>query len=155
MSKFEWILGGLKEISFKRAQDGWVFRSPSIWPRRTYLMTDAQKVALVKPLRRMLMVQFGMIIVLVVVSNLTANYEPWTRWLVFGIATVVLIFLSWLYVVFALRPQSAGARELSSAVIAASSDAMAIAGCHPRGDGWPGALSTGSQLGGSIARRKS
>ena len=63
MSKFGLILGGLEEISFKRAQDGWVFRSPSIWPRRTYLVTDAKKAAPVKPLRRMLMVQFVMIIV--------------------------------------------------------------------------------------------
>ncbi len=109
MSKFGWILGGLEEISFKRAQDGWVFRSPSIWPRRTYLVTDAQKANLVGPLRRMLAVQFVLIIVIVFVSmNLAENYEPLTRWLIFGIALVAGTFLSWLYWAFAIRPLVSG-----------------------------------------------
>ena len=68
-------------------------------------MPEEQKAALVKPLRRMLVVQLVMIIpVVVVVSNLAANYEPSTRWLAFGIAAVSLVFLSWLYAVFAFRP---------------------------------------------------
>lgn len=109
MSKFSWVLGGVEELSFKRAHDGWLFTSQTVWPRRTYLVTDAQKANLVGPLRRMLAVQFVLIIVVVFASmNLAENYEPSTRWLVLGIALVAGTFLSWLYWAFAIRPLVAG-----------------------------------------------
>ncbi len=109
MSKFGWVLGGLEELSFKRAHDGWLFTSRTVWPRRTYLVTDAQKANLVGPLRRMLAVQFVLIIVFVIIAtNLAANYEPSTRWLIFGVTMVAATFLSWLYWAFAIRPLVSG-----------------------------------------------
>ncbi len=109
MSKFGWVLGGLEELSFKRAHDGWLFTSPTIWPRRTYLVTDAQKAKLVGPLRWMLALQFVLIIVIVFVAmSLAQNYAPSTRWLIIGLALVVGTFLSWLSWAFAIRPLVSG-----------------------------------------------
>lgn len=109
MSKFGWVLGGVEELSFKRAHDGWLFTSPTVWPRRTYLVTDAQKANLVGALRRMLAVQLVLIFVAVFgATTLAENYEPLTRWLVFGIAAVAATFLSWLYWAFSIRPLVAG-----------------------------------------------
>lgn len=109
MSKFGWVLGGVEELSFKRAHDGWLFRSPTAWPRQTYLVTDAQKAKLVGPLRRMLAVQLVLIFVVAFgAPTLTENYETLTRWLVFGIVLVAFTFLSWLYWAFAIRPLVAG-----------------------------------------------
>jgi hypothetical protein len=109
MSKFGWVLGGVEELSFKRAHDGWLFTSPTVWPRRTYLLTDAQKANLVGPLHRMLAVQLVLIFVTVFgAMTLAENYETLNRWLVFGIAPVAVTFLSWLYWALAIRPLVAG-----------------------------------------------
>lgn len=105
MSKFGWVLGGMEELSFKRAHDGWLFTSPTMWPRRTYQVTDAQKAALVGPLRRMLAVQFVLIIVIVFAAmSLAENSQPSTRWLIIGAALIAGTLLSWLCWAVAIRP---------------------------------------------------
>lgn len=109
MGKFGWVFGGVEELSFKRAHDGWLFTSPTMWPRRTYQVTDAQKAELVGPLRRMLAVQFVLIIVIVFVAlSLAENYGASTRWLIIGMALVAGALLSWLNWALAIRPLVSG-----------------------------------------------
>jgi hypothetical protein len=52
---FHLLPNGLEEAQFKRVPEGWLFTTVSPWifaPRRTYLVSDAQKPALAKRVRR-------------------------------------------------------------------------------------------------------
>jgi len=104
MSKIGWILGGRDEISFKRVNDGWLF-APPVWPRRTYLVTDAQKAGLSKPLRRLMWMQLGAIaVVCFVLSAFLAGRDQMTYWVGFGSAALVMMALSWAYSAVVMRP---------------------------------------------------
>ena len=109
MSKFGWILGGWDEISFKRVPDGWLFAPPSVWPRRTYLVTDEQKAGLGNALRRMMWVQFVVVLVVcLVLGTLLEGRDRLTYWLAYGAATVAMMALSWAYMTIVLRPLLGG-----------------------------------------------
>jgi hypothetical protein len=52
---FHLLPNGLEEAQFKRVPEGWLFSTVSPWifaPRRTYLVSDAQKPALAERVRR-------------------------------------------------------------------------------------------------------
>src|SRR5882672_1562256 len=52
---FHLLPNGLEEAHFKRVPEGWLFTTASPWifaPRRTYLVSDAQKPALAARVRR-------------------------------------------------------------------------------------------------------
>ena len=52
---FRLLPAGLEEAQFKRVPEGWLFTTASPWvfaPRRTYLVTDAQKPAIAARVRR-------------------------------------------------------------------------------------------------------
>jgi hypothetical protein len=52
---FRLLPNGLEEAQFKRVPEGWLFTTASPWifaPRRTYLISDAQKPALAERVRR-------------------------------------------------------------------------------------------------------
>jgi hypothetical protein len=52
---FHLLPNGLEEAQFKRVPEGWLFSTASPWifaPRRTYLVSDAQKPAIAERVRR-------------------------------------------------------------------------------------------------------
>ena len=52
---FHFLPNGLEEAHFKRVPEGWLFTTVSPWifaPRRTYLVSDAQKPAIAERVRR-------------------------------------------------------------------------------------------------------
>lgn len=109
MSKLGWLLGGWDELCFKRVPDGWLFAAPSIWPRRTYRVTDEQKAELSKPLRRMMRVQLAAIVVICfVLGTVLEGRDGFIYWLSFGVACVVMMALSWAYTSISMRPLLSG-----------------------------------------------
>jgi hypothetical protein len=105
MSKIGWVLGAWDEVSFKQVNDGWLFAPPSVWPRRKYLVTDAQKAELSKPLRRMMWMQLGAIAVVCFLMGVFLDgRDRVTYWAGFGSAAILMIVLSWACSVVVMRP---------------------------------------------------
>jgi hypothetical protein len=85
---------GFEEARFKRDGDGWLFTTANPWivgPRRTYLVNDEQKAALVVRLRRAKWVMLGLILPLLAVLVFIFVQAPWlarpetvSAWLILG-----------------------------------------------------------------------
>ncbi len=109
MSKQGWSFGNrLMESFFKRSPDGWLFATPYVWPRQTYLVTDEQKAKLLEPLRRMWWAQMLVSIVGVIVLLKLLEDRPLLLWTPLGIEVVAIFILSSVYSVIAVRPLLAG-----------------------------------------------
>jgi hypothetical protein len=98
--QFRLVPAGVEEAQFKRVANGWLFTTANPWvfgPRRTYLVTDAQKTVVAERVRRS---RYIRLILLVTISLLLAlmfvmipsslNFRSVEAWLVSG-ALVALI----------------------------------------------------------------
>jgi hypothetical protein len=98
--QFRLLPAGVEEAQFKRVANGWLFTTANPWvfgPRRTYLVTDAQKTVVAERVRRS---RYIRLILLVPISLLLAltfvmipsslNFRLVEAWLVSG-ALVALI----------------------------------------------------------------
>jgi hypothetical protein len=97
---FRLLPAGLEEAQFKRVPEGWLFTTASPWvfaPRRTYLVSEAQKPAIAARVRRgrviRLILLVPMLLLLaaafVMVPSLL-NFRSVEIWLVLGAFVVVL-----------------------------------------------------------------
>jgi hypothetical protein len=107
MAPFRLLPAGLEEAQFKRVPEGWLFTTPSPWvfaPRRTYLVTDAQKPALAARVRRarylrlILMIPMMLVLVAVFVRYPTLlnarSVATWLGFVAFIVVFTVIITLS-------------------------------------------------------------
>ena len=53
MSNRPGMFGFIDRMYFKPTEKGWLFKEPALWRRRTYLLTDTEKMRLVGPVRWM------------------------------------------------------------------------------------------------------
>jgi hypothetical protein len=115
------LLGGLDEMSFKRAPEGWIFQAPSLLgplrPSSHYIVNDAQKAAISAQLRRM----WTWTLVLIVIAAgfapiLDNNFGPGApggmvgKIVVYGAIMIALTFAILLWHMRAIRPLLEGAR---------------------------------------------
>lgn len=90
----------LEEARFKREGDGWLFAAANPWiigPRRTYLVNDEQKAALMVRVRRAKYLMLGAMVPIVAVMILVFIEAPWVTkadtlaaWLVFAALSLLL-----------------------------------------------------------------
>jgi hypothetical protein len=76
---FHLLPNGLEEAQFKRVPEGWLFSTVSPWifaPRRTYLITDAQKPAIAERVRRARYLRFLVILLLLAVMSIGIIMNP-------------------------------------------------------------------------------
>ena len=109
--------GGMEATAFKRRADGWLFAVPHVWPRRTYLVTDEQKTALVKPMRRLWWAQIltGTVVTIALLMTLQ-NQTPLIQFIVFGIAVAVCYILQSVFAVLIFRPMLADLPQTSERI---------------------------------------
>ncbi len=117
MSTFGWVPGWDK-TSFQPAPGGgWLFSTPSVWPRRTYLVTDEQKERLAGPIRRLMWIQMAVTAgVCAILLTAQAGSDSTTRWLTLCVAAVALTLLSSVHTAVALRPYLDGLTRTQSRV---------------------------------------
>lgn len=89
---------------FKPTAEGWLFKEPGIWPRRTYRLTDAQKAGLVKPVRWMLVVIFTLTVAILQTRDLLSDSLSFSPWLSLAIAVIAGMIVLWIYVAVFIRP---------------------------------------------------
>jgi hypothetical protein len=76
---FHLLPNGLEEAQFKRVPEGWLFTTVSPWilaPRRTYLVSDAQKPAMAERVRRGRYLRFAVVLLLMAVMALGVIMNP-------------------------------------------------------------------------------
>ena len=76
---FHLLPNGLEEAQFKRVPEGWLFTTVSPWilaPRRTYLVSDAQKPAIAERVRRGRYLRFAVILALMALMALGIIMNP-------------------------------------------------------------------------------
>jgi hypothetical protein len=76
---FHLLPNGLEEAQFKRVPEGWLFSTVSPWifaPRRTYLITDAQKPAIAGRVRRARYLRLLVILLLLAVMSIGIIMNP-------------------------------------------------------------------------------
>ena len=100
------------ESQFKKAPEGWLFTTPNPWffpPRRTYLVSDAQKPALAAGARRGAYFQLILhvlmtVLLLVVIGPSLLNFLSVATWLIVGGFVVVWTILTVVGGHLAVRP---------------------------------------------------
>jgi hypothetical protein len=76
---FHLLPNGLEEAQFKRVPEGWLFSTVSPWifaPRRTYLVSDAQKSALAERVRRGRYLRLVVILLLMALMAVGITMSP-------------------------------------------------------------------------------
>jgi len=76
---FHLLPNGLEEAQFKRVPEGWLFSTVSPWifaPRRTYLISDAQKPAIAERVRRARYLRFVVILLLMALMSIGIIMNP-------------------------------------------------------------------------------
>jgi len=76
---FHLLPNGLEEAQFKRVPEGWLFTTVSPWilaPRRTYLVSDAQKPAIAERVRRGRYLRFAVVLLLMAVMAVGVIMNP-------------------------------------------------------------------------------
>jgi hypothetical protein len=111
---FRLLPAGLEEAQFKRVPEGWLFTTPNPWvfaPRRTYLVTDAQKPAIAAAVRRgryvRLIVIVPTVLLLVAVFFMypsLLNASSPVTWLAFGAFIVAFTYIITIGDHLAVRP---------------------------------------------------
>lgn len=113
-SGFRLLPAGLEEAQFKRVPEGWLFTTANPWvfaPRRTYLVTDAQKPALAARVRRAryarLILMIPMLLLLVaafVMYPSLLNPHSIATWVAFGVFIIAFTIIITLSDHLAVRP---------------------------------------------------
>jgi hypothetical protein len=108
MSDGSGMFGFIDKMYFKPTEKGWLFKEPSIWPRRTYLVTDAQKMRLAKPVRWMNLVMLIVVIAAIEMQGLVSDRLHLSFWLGMALVTVSALVVFWIYVTLFVRPNLSG-----------------------------------------------
>jgi hypothetical protein len=104
-----WPFRHIEELCFKPTSGGWLLVVPFAWPKRTYLVTDVQKAALSKQLRRLLIVQMVVgIAAACAVPGLLENQTSLIQWMAIAAICSVIILAGMAYTAIAIRPRLAG-----------------------------------------------
>jgi uncharacterized membrane protein len=99
------IFGFIDNLYFSHTEKGWLFKEPSVWPRRTYLLTDGQKMRLARPVRWM---NFVMLIILIAglqIQGLVTDWLHVSAWFGMAIVVVSAVIVFWIYVALFVRPK--------------------------------------------------
>lgn len=108
MSAGSGMFGFIDNIYFKPTENGWLFKEPSVWPRRTYLLTGAQKMRLTAPVRWMNLVVLVIVIAGLQVQEFVSDRLHVSSW--FGMTMIVVLawITIWIYVALFIRPNLSG-----------------------------------------------
>jgi hypothetical protein len=101
--RFRLLPTGLEEVMFKQIPEGWLFTTVSPWlfaRRRTYIVSDAQKPAIAKRVRRgryirvILSLLFAPLTVLAIIEDpsLMNTHAP-RAWVMFGLLSLAFVVL--------------------------------------------------------------
>ena len=102
------MFGFIDKMYFKPTERGWLFKEPALWRRRTYLLTDAQKMRLVRPVRWMSLVSLIIVIVAIQALDVVSDRFHVSFWLSMAMVVAGAMVLTWIYLTLAFRPLLSG-----------------------------------------------
>ena len=94
------MFGFIDKMYFKPTERGWLFKEPALWRRRTYLLTDAQKMRLVRPVRWMSLVSLIIVIVAIQALDVVSDRFHVSFWLSMAMVVAGAMVLTWIYLNF-------------------------------------------------------
>jgi len=102
------MFGFIDKLYFKPAEEGWVFKEPALWRRKTYLLTDAEKMRMVGPVRWMSFVMAIIVIVAIEIQDFVSDRFHVSSGLALAAVIIVATAISWAYVAVFVRPHLSG-----------------------------------------------
>lgn len=108
MSNGSGMFGFIDKMYFKPIDKGWLFKEPAVWPRRTYVVTDAQKMRLARPVRWMSLVMLIVVIAGIQMQGFVSDRLHLSSWLGMAIVTLSALVVFWIYVALFVRPNLSG-----------------------------------------------
>lgn len=108
MSERTGMFGFIDKLYFKPTDKGWVFKEPALWRRKTYLLSDAEKMRLVGPVRLMSIVIAIIVIVAIEIQDFVADRFHLSSGLTLAAVIIVAMAFSWAYVAVFVRPHLSG-----------------------------------------------
>lgn len=102
------IFGFIDKLNFKPTDKGWVYKEPALWRRKTYLLSDAEKMRLVRPVRLMSIVMAIIVMVAIGIQDFVSDRFSVSPTLTLAVVTIVAMVISWTYVAIFMRPHLSG-----------------------------------------------
>jgi hypothetical protein len=102
------MFGFIDRIYFKPTDNGWLFKEPAFWRRRTFLLTDSEKMRLVRPMRWLSLVSLILIIVAIEAQDFLSDRFHISFGWGMAVAVVLATVAAWSYVNVVLRPLLSG-----------------------------------------------
>lgn len=102
------MFGFIDKMYFKPTEKGWLFKEPALWRRRTYLLTDAEKMRLVKPVRWLSLVSLIIVIAGIQAQDVVSDRFHVSAALAVAAIIAVAMALFWIYTTVAFRPLLSG-----------------------------------------------
>ena len=98
------MFGFIDNMYFKPTDKGWLFKEPGLWRRKTYCVTDAQRMRLIRPVRWMTVVMIAVVIVGFQLQDLVSNSFHMPSWLAMTTSVVLALIFFWIYLAVFFRP---------------------------------------------------
>jgi len=98
------MFGFIDNMYFKPTDKGWLFKEPGLWRRKTYCVTDAQRMRLIRPVRWMTVVMIAVVIVGIQLQDLVSNSFHMPSWLAMTTSVVLALIFFWIYLAVFFRP---------------------------------------------------
>ena len=102
------MFGFIDKMYFKPTDQGWLFKEPGLWRRKTYCVTDAQRMRLVKPVRWMTLVMIIVVIAGVEMQAFVSDSLHVSSWLAMATTVVLALVVFWIYLAVLFRPNLSG-----------------------------------------------
>ena len=102
------MLGFIDKMYFKPTDKGWLFREPGLWRRRTFRVTDAQRMRLIRPMRWMTLVTIVVVIAGIQLQDFVSSRFRVSSWLSITTSVVLALIFFWIYLAVFFRPKLSG-----------------------------------------------
>jgi hypothetical protein len=100
--------GFIDKLYFKPTDKGWLFKEPGFWKRRTYCLTDAQRMQLLGPVRWMTLVTIVVVVAGIQLPHIASDRLHVPPWLAMTTSIVLVLIVFWIYLAGFFRPKLSG-----------------------------------------------
>lgn len=98
----------IDKMYFKPTDKGWLFKEPGLWRRRTYCVTDTQRMRLIRPVRWMTLVTIVVVLAGIQLQEFVSNRFHMSFWVSMTTSVVLALIVFWIYLTVFFRPNLSG-----------------------------------------------